>query len=200
MEDPCVREDYLEVEDGLPQAPVAEGAKPDYVAVDRSSDRAGHGIHGHGRKRQTAGLGVLRDVMPGRAPLYRDRARHGVEGAYLAHLAHVEHHAATVRDGAAVPSCAAPAGDNGEPGLVAQLNEGRDFLRGLRQDNEIRIEPPLQEGNLREGGEVVAVDHAVELRTRDAFRSQCVHETAVRVVRIRQTPNSRPRASVIPNR
>src|SRR5437763_2688988 len=55
----------------------------------------------------------------------------------------------------------------------------------LREGHEVGIQAPLQERDLREGREVVAVHHALEFRARNALRPEGVHESAIRIIEAR---------------
>src|SRR5207247_8655108 len=89
------------------------------------------------------------DPLPSRARFDRARPGIAVEREDVVHLAHVDEDSAAIRDGASAPAGPASPRCDLEQALVAELDEGRDLLRGLRQGDEVRMQTPLQERDLR---------------------------------------------------
>src|SRR5436190_47305 len=115
----------------------------------------------------------------------RDGPPIGVDAEDVVHLPHVDEDAAAVRDRTSAPSGAAAARRDLQQAFVAQLDDAGHLFGRLREGHEVGIQAPLQERDLREGREVVAVHHALDFRARNALRPEGVHESELRIIEAR---------------
>ena len=180
-----IGQDHLEVRDHVPQASASKSAETRAPGVDRASNRAPDRVRRSEWECEPLRFDEVLEVFPGHTRLGRHGPAVRVEREDPVHLPHVDEHAPAVRDGAAVPAGAAAARGDLQEALVTQLDEGRDLLRGLGEGDEVGVELPLEQGHLREGREVVAVHHPVELGSCNALGPQRVHEAPIRIIEAR---------------
>ena len=112
------------------------------------------------------------------------------KGEIAPHPTEVEKDPTPVRDGTPHDACPATARDDRDPRLVGELDEARNLFHRLRDRDEVRDHLPLKEGDLREGGEVMAVHQPFHRVPGDPLRTEDVDEASKTIIKARQGPVS----------